>query len=70
MEENFLLLYYGKFAYKDLCYMTREERWWMLRRINEEIEKKNKAEKSAMSGSGNRPSVPSMPKPRKPPRKR
>ena len=69
MEENFLLLYYGKFSYKDLCYMTREDRWWMLRRINEEIEKKNKAEKSAMGG-GNRPSVPSIPKPRKPPKRR
>jgi len=63
MEENFLLLYYGKFAYKDLCYMTREERWWMLRRINEEVERKNKAEKSAMGGGK---SAPSMPRPKKP----
>jgi hypothetical protein len=68
MEENFLLLYYGKFSYKDLCYMTREERWWMLRRINAEVEKKNKAEKSAMSGGGR--SAPSIPKPRKPSRRR
>ncbi len=64
MEDNFLLLYYGKFQYSDLCYMTREERLWMLKRISEEVEKKNDAEKAAAGkahGSSKNQQLPNFP---------
>ena len=49
MEECFLCYYYGKGVSRNETYdMTVLERKWTVNRINEEIEKKNKAEEDAM----------------------
>lgn len=49
-EECFLLSYYGKgVTHQDAINMSVVERKWHIRRIKEEIDKKNEAEKQAMS---------------------
>jgi hypothetical protein len=49
-EEIFLLTYYGKaITYTDAMVMPVVERKWHIRRIKEEIEKQNAAEKQAMN---------------------
>ena len=54
-EECFLSFYYGKGVTRNQAYeMTTIDRRWTINRISEEIEKQNKAEKSAADKAKNR----------------
>ncbi len=51
MEEEFLLVYYGKFT-KSTDHMTAEERAWWIKRLNKEAKRaagKNDTESSGRS---------------------
>lgn len=59
MEEEFQLKEYGHLSLFEQSQMTAEERAWWLKRVQKEIEDRNKRESEAAGGSGR--SMPSMP---------
>jgi hypothetical protein len=60
MNQSFLLKYYGKYSMFEQDQMTAEDRQWLIKRINEEIEKRNKSQ-SGNVGDGKRDHTPGLP---------
>lgn len=57
MNQSFLLKYYGKLSIFEQESMTGEERKWWIKRLNDEIEKQNKANRP----SGKTSNIPGSP---------
>ena len=61
MDQSFLLKHYGHLSIEEQNNMTAEDRMWWIRRINEERERKENANKNVAKAPGKLDATPGRP---------